>query len=64
MNLHPSQRKLLNAIRRKPDASIRELQRMSGISSTSVADYHLTKMMAAGIIRKVNEYEILIEPGM
>jgi hypothetical protein len=39
MKLHPSQRKLLKAIRKNPEATIRELQSATNISSTSVVDY-------------------------
>ena len=64
MKLHPSQQKLLTAISKKPEATIRELLRMTGISSTSLVNHHLTKMIVAGWIRKVNQYEILKDPGI
>lgn len=56
--MHKTQKKLLDAIRKKPESTIRDLQKACKISSVSVADYHLTKMMAAGLIYKVNKWVV------
>jgi predicted transcriptional regulator len=59
--MHNTQKKLLDAIKKRPESTIRDLQKACKISSASVADYHLTKMMAAGWIRKLNRWEIIVE---
>ena len=56
--MHETQKALLKAIRKNPNSSIRELQEACGIKNISVADYHLNKMMAAGLIYKVNKWVI------
>ncbi len=59
--MNRTQKKLLAAIKKNPDSSIRDLQVACGISSASLANYHLMKMEAAGLIRRVR-WEI-VEQG-
>jgi predicted transcriptional regulator len=51
--MHKTQKKLLAAIKKNPESSIRDLQAACYIKNVSVADYHLMKLTAAGEIRKI-----------
>lgn len=59
MVTHPKQQSILKAIRKNPEITVRELQKACRITSTSVVQHHLLRMMGAGIIRKVNEWKII-----
>lgn len=57
--LHKSQTKLLAAIKKRPDATVRELQKTCRMSSPSVVQHHLLVLQAKGIIRKIDRWEIV-----
>jgi len=57
--LHKTQTAILKAIKSDPNITVRGLQKAVKISSTSVVDYHLNKLMAHGYIRKGNKWEIM-----
>lgn len=61
MKLTPRE-KLLQAIRKNPNATFEELKRACKMSNKSVVDYHIKKLIAAGIIRKGNRWEIVTDP--
>jgi DNA-binding Lrp family transcriptional regulator len=58
--MNNTRKKLLTAIKKNPESSIRDLQIACGISSASLANYHLMKMEAAGVIRRVR-WEIVVK---
>lgn len=59
MKLHPKQQAILKAIRKNPEITVRQLQATLKTSSTSVVQHHLLVLQAAGIITKVNRWEII-----
>jgi DNA-binding MarR family transcriptional regulator len=59
MKLHPKQKAIIKAIRKKPEITVREIQKACRITSTSVVQHHLLRMIGAGVIRKVNKWEII-----
>lgn len=61
MKLSRKHQDLLRAIRKNPNATLRELQEVIGANSTSVVDYYLTKMMARGLLKKNDKWEIINE---
>lgn len=63
MKLHPKQQAILKAIRKNPEITVRELQAACKISSTSLVQHHLLSLQAAGVIRKVNRWEIVESKG-
>lgn len=56
---HPKQKAILKAIRKDPEITVRSLQKLLKISSSSVVQHHLLKLQAEGVIRKVNRWEII-----
>lgn len=54
-----NQQKLLRAIAKNPDATIRDLMKATDISSTSLVNYHVKQLIADGKIRKLQRYEVL-----
>lgn len=58
MKAHPVRSKIIAYLKENPEASIREIKTAVGISSTSVVDYHITKLAAAGVLKKINRYEV------
>lgn len=63
MKLHPKQHAILKAIRKDPEITVRALQKVCKISSSSVVQHHLLALQAKGIIRKVNRWEIIEKPS-
>ncbi len=53
MKQHPARTKIIRFLKANPEASVRDIQAAAGLSSTSVADYHLGKLMAAGKLKRV-----------
>ena len=53
MKDHPARKKLLRFLKGNPEASVRDMKKAAGLSSTSVVDYHIGKLMAEGLLRKV-----------
>ncbi len=54
-----AQQRLLKAIKQDPNASVRDLQKATRMSSPSIVDYHLTKLIAQGLVRRGNRWEII-----
>ena len=59
--MHHTRKKLLAAIRKNPEATVRDLQKTCKASTTSLVQHHLLVLQAAGVIRKVNRWEIIEE---
>ncbi len=58
-NLESPRNRLLAAIKKQPEATVRELQKMAKMSSPSVVQHHLLVLQANGVIRKINKWEII-----
>jgi DNA-binding MarR family transcriptional regulator len=54
-----AQQRLLKAIKHNPNASVRELQMATKMSSPSIVDYHLTKLIAQELVKRGARWEIL-----
>lgn len=59
--MHPKAKAILKAIRKNPEITVRELQTVCKIVSSSNVQHHLLVLQAEGIIRKVNRWEILTD---
>lgn len=62
MKLSRKHQDLLKAIRKNPNATLRELQDVIDANATSVVDYHLTKLMAKGLLRKGDKWTVVEQP--
>ena len=61
MKEHPARKQILHFLRSNPEASIRDIEKATGLSSTSHVDYHITKLIAAGCLKKVTQRWEVIE---
>ena len=61
MKQHPVRKKILRFLKTNPDASVRDILKATGLSSTSVVDYHVTKLIAAGELKKITQRWEVIE---
>lgn len=53
METHPTRTKIIAFLKENPRASIRDIKAATGLSSTSLVDYHIAKLMAEGMLRKI-----------
>ncbi len=61
--MHQKQQAILRAIKKSPEITVRELQRVCKISSPSVVQHHLLVLQANGIIKKINRWQVLPTKG-
>lgn len=59
MKIKRKHQELLKAIRKNPNVTLKELQAVIDANSIPIVDYHLKSMMAEGLIRKGNKWEII-----
>lgn len=59
MKITAKHQELLRAIRKKPNATLRELGEAIDIHSTSTVDYYIKTLMVEGLLRKGNKWEII-----
>ena len=62
MKEHPARKKIIRFLKANPEATFEEIRKAAGVSSKSVVDYHIKTLMAAGMLRKINQWEV-VETG-
>lgn len=59
MDTCPRRKKILNFLRKNPNATQPDIMKAAGIKHRSMLDYHMSKLMAAGLVRKNDKYEVV-----
>lgn len=59
MKIHETQKEILSYLKENPNATIRQIKEGIGISSTSVVDYHITKLRLNGRLVKNVKWRVI-----
>lgn len=62
MKITEIHKKLLRAIKKNPNGTLRQYGEEIGVSSTSTVDYYRKDLMLAGLLRRGNKWEIVEQP--
>lgn len=57
--MHEKQIEIMKLIQENPKITIRELKDITGLSSTSHVDYHLTRLIIDGYVKRINGFKVL-----
>lgn len=57
--MHDKQIEIMKAIQDNPRVTLRELKDKVGLSSTSHVDYHITRLIIDGYVKRINGFKIL-----
>lgn len=57
--MHETQIKIMKAIQKNPEITMREIQQKVGVSSHSTVDYHIKNLIISGHIQRLAGYKIL-----
>ena len=58
MKITAKHQELLRAIKKNPNATLRELMEKVDMNSTSTVDYYIKNLMVEGFLRRGNKWEI------
>ena len=61
--MHPTREKILACLRVNPNATFEEMMEASGVKSKAVVDYHITKLVMLGFIKRMNRYQVVKKPN-
>jgi predicted transcriptional regulator len=59
MKITAKHQELLRAIKKNPNATLRELMEKADMNSTSTVDYYIKNLMVEGLLRRGNKWEIV-----
>lgn len=59
MKITDIHKKLIREIGKNPNATLKKLGIVTGIHATATVDYHLKALMAEGLLRRGNKWEVV-----